>query len=179
MQETVTEPPHHRIAESVVFAMHKHANQTRKDGRPYIVHPLRVAELLRSTGGITDTDVILAGILHDLIEDTDCEWQTIEQRFGKRVADLVSELSGDMRLPKKERRIEQIERVRTGSAEAKAVKLADRLDNLNDMVGFSDKRKREYIAESSSVLEACRGGNSALENALRESIERRATAAHP
>jgi guanosine-3',5'-bis(diphosphate) 3'-pyrophosphohydrolase len=163
--------PHRRYADAVLFAFEKHRNQTRVGGTPYIAHPLRVAESLRTIGGVTDHDVILAAVLHDLIEDTDCEWDTLARRFGRRIADLVAELSGDMRLPKPERRAEQLERIRRGSPEAKAIKLADRLDNLTDMQGFSDQRRSTYLEQSRAYLDACRGANAALEQALARAIE--------
>jgi guanosine-3',5'-bis(diphosphate) 3'-pyrophosphohydrolase len=164
--------PHRRYAEAVLYAIRKHACQERADGAPYIGHPLRVAESLRSIGGITDMDVIIAALLHDLIEDTDCEWASIAGRFGRRTADLVATLSGDMRLPKPERRREIVERIRGASAEAKAIRLADRFDNLTDMSGFSETRAAEYLAGSKKILEACRGANPGLEAALAEAIAR-------
>ena len=164
--------PHRRYAEAVLYTIRKHASQTRRDGSPYIAHPLRVAESLRSIGGIDDMDVILAGLMHDLIEDTDCEWANIASRFGERVADLVAVLSGDMRLPKPERRQEVVDRIRTASDQAKAVRLADRLDNLTDMKGFSESRRQEYIRDSHKILEACMGANPALEKALEDTVKR-------
>ena len=162
--------PHRRYADAVLFAMEKHRHQTRRDGSPYIAHPIRVAESLRTIGGVHDIEVVVAALLHDLIEDTDCEFDTIAHRFGTRVATLVSELSGDMRLPKVERRQEVIERIRHASAEAKAIRLADRLDNLTDMAGFSEARRREYIDSSRRTLDACHGANPALEQALEAAI---------
>jgi guanosine-3',5'-bis(diphosphate) 3'-pyrophosphohydrolase len=158
--------PHHRYAEAVLYAFRKHGDQRRRDGSPYVAHPLRVAESLRTIGGITDPDVIIAGLLHDLIEDTECEWANLEFRFGARVADLVAVLSGDMRLPKPERRREILERIRGADDDAKAIRLADRLDNLTDLAGFTEAGKREYIADSRPILDACRGANAALEAAL-------------
>ena len=162
--------PHRRYAEAVLYSIHKHATQTRRDGSPYIAHPLRVAESLRSIGGIEDMDVILAAVMHDLIEDTDCEWANIASRFGERVANLVAILSGDMRLPKLERRQGVLDQIRTAPDEAKAVRLADRLDNLTDMKGFSESRRQEYIRDSWKTLEACRDSNAALEKALEDTI---------
>ena len=165
--------PHHRYVDAILYAIRKHGEQRRHDDRPYISHPLRVAESLRTIGGIEDTDVLIASLLHDLIEDTECEWASIERRFGRRVADLVAVMTGDMRLPKPERRKEIIQRIRTADADAdaKAIRLADRLDNLTDMQGFSDSKKRRYIAEPGQTLDACRGANSALEAALAAALE--------
>ena len=64
----------------------------------------------------------------------------------------------------------RMDRVRNASSEAKAVRLADRLDNLTDMKGFTETRRKEYIAESSMTLEACRGSNAPLEAALEAAI---------
>ena len=170
--EERSQEPHRRIASAIAYAMRKHAGQERKDGSPYIIHLLRVMESLRSIGGITDPDVVIAGVLHDAIEDTDAEHASLERRFGRRVADLVAVLTGDMRLPKVERRLEVIERARAGDADVKAVRLADRLDNLTDMKGFSEARKAEYVEEARRVLEACRGANAGLEQALLDAITR-------
>ena len=168
--------PHRRYAEAAVYAIDKHGDQRRRDGSTYIIHPLRVAESLRSIGGIDDMDVIIGGLLHDLIEDTECEWSNIAKRFGERVANLVSAMTGDMRLPKPERRNEIVERIRTASDDAKAIRLADRLDNVTDMAGFRETRKREYVEESRLILEACRGANPALEDALAAAIRNAAKA---
>ncbi|MCC6672070.1 MAG: HD domain-containing protein [Planctomycetes bacterium] len=167
---TSLQQPHRRYVDAVLFAMQKHHHQTRADGSPYIAHPLRVAESLRTIGGVQDHDVLIAALLHDLIEDTDCEYETLARRFGERVADLVSALSGDTRLPKRERRREANERIRHAGVEAKAIKLADRLDNLTDMNGFSETKRAGYVQHSREVLEACRGANQALEAALEAAI---------
>lgn len=155
-----------------MYAIEKHACQKRRDGSPYVAHPFRVAESVRSIGGVTDPEVVMAAMMHDLIEDTDVEYDDLVKLFGRRVADLVASLSGDMRLPKPERRAEVIERARRGSTEVKTIRLADRLDNLLDMAGFSPGRKREYLEGSEQTLEACRGANAALEAALERAIAR-------
>ena len=159
----------------MVYAMDKHRAQTRRDGSPYIAHPIRVAESLRSIGGITDHDILIAALLHDLIEDTDSDWEAIESRFGPRVANLVAELTADMRLPKTERKKDQLRSIRSASPEAKTIKLADRYDNLTDMNGFSESRRTEYIRHSRDVLEACRGANAGLEARFEEVLRALAT----
>ena len=164
--------PHRRIAAALMYALEKHAAQKRRDGSPYIAHPIRVAESLRSVGAVSDPDVIMAALMHDLIEDTDCEYDDLRGRFGVRVADLVAVLSGDMRLPKPDRRNEVIERARKAPPQAQTIRLADRIDNLLDMAGFSHARKAEYLEGSRKTLAACRGANAALEAALTEAIAR-------
>jgi guanosine-3',5'-bis(diphosphate) 3'-pyrophosphohydrolase len=172
IEPDAADSPHRRVADALMYAIEKHANQRRRDGKPYIAHPIRVAECLRRFGGVDDPDVIIAALLHDIIEDTDCEYDDLDKRFGRRVADLVAVLSGDMRLPKPQRRAEVIERARTAPVEAQAIRLADRLDNLLDMSGFSLARKREYVDGSVKTLDACRGANPALEAAMLRAIAR-------
>ena len=75
------------INRAVDYARAKHDGQLRKDGSPYIIHPLAVAEIVAETG--LDTDAILGAILHDCIEDTDSTYDEISRRFGATVAALV------------------------------------------------------------------------------------------
>ena len=75
------------IDRAVDYAAQKHRNQKRKDGSPYIIHPLAVAEIVAETG--LDTDAILGAILHDCIEDTDSTYDEIARQFGSTVASLV------------------------------------------------------------------------------------------
>ena len=71
MADSAQPPPDHvRYAQAVLYSIRKHGNQVRKDGSPYFAHPLRVAESLRSIGGIDDMAVIIAGLCPALIEDT-------------------------------------------------------------------------------------------------------------
>ena len=83
-----------RLEEAVAFATEAHAGQVRKiTNAPYIVHPLEVAEIIKS---ITDNeDVIIAGLLHDTIEDCDVDPRVIKEKFGPRVSALVQGESED------------------------------------------------------------------------------------
>ena len=75
------------IQDAITLATDKHKGQKRKSGEPYITHPLAVAGILCDWG--MDIDSILAGILHDTLEDTDLTTEEIEKRFGHDVAFLV------------------------------------------------------------------------------------------
>ena len=78
-----------KIEEAIIYATVMHQGKVRKLGSiPYILHPLEVAQILATM--TDDQDVITAGILHDIVEDTDGTLQEIEKRFGERVALLVS-----------------------------------------------------------------------------------------
>ena len=75
------------IAQAVEYAREKHKDQKRKDGSPYIIHPLAVAEIVAEMG--LDMDTILGALLHDCIEDTDASFDDIASRFGTTTAELV------------------------------------------------------------------------------------------
>ena len=75
------------IERAVQYADEKHKLQKRKDGSPYIIHPLAVAEIVAEKG--LDIDAILGALLHDCIEDTDASHDEIEKLFGQTVAELV------------------------------------------------------------------------------------------
>ncbi|MGH2714127.1 MAG: HD domain-containing protein [Thermoleophilaceae bacterium] len=80
--------------EALRFANERHAGQTRElDDLPFVTHPVEVACLLHEAG--YSDEVVAAGVLHDVLEDTDAEHGELEARFGRRVADLVDAVSDD------------------------------------------------------------------------------------
>ena len=98
-----------RLSKAVVLACRLHGNDTRDDGKtPYAVHPLRVMEYLRRLTGERDENVLCAALLHDTIEDTGIDFDTLAEEFGEDVASLVAELTNDNRLPKDQRRAAMI-----------------------------------------------------------------------
>jgi (p)ppGpp synthase/HD superfamily hydrolase len=79
---------------ALLFANARHAGQTRDlDDLPFVTHPVEVACLLHEAG--YSDEVVAAGVLHDVLEDTDAERAELEARFGRRVADLVEAVSDD------------------------------------------------------------------------------------
>ena len=159
------------ILNAVKFSAERHRNQRRKDAdsTPYINHPLNVAELLWGLGGVRDTNVVVAGLLHDLIEDTETEPKEIRQLFGKQILSLVLEVTDDKRLPKAERKRLQIVHATGLSTGAKQIKLADKIWNVVDITwtpphNWSRERKMEYLEWSAEVVAGLRGCNQMLEN---------------
>src|SRR5438876_5314959 len=140
------------ILDALQFAAHKHRDQRRKDleASPYINHPIAVANVLWREGGVQNPDVICAALLHDTIEDTDTQVGELRERFGKKVAAIVSEVTDDKSLDKATRKRLQVEHAPTLSREAKLVKLADKICNLRDMAAsppatWPASRQREYF----------------------------------
>lgn len=121
------------------FAAEHHAAQSRKtSGVPYILHPMEVAAIIGTL--INDEEVMAAGVLHDVVEDTGATRQEIEARFGDRVAMLVMSESEDKRpgLPAsktwKKRKEESLAELKAAEDEGVAVLwLADKLANLRSL----------------------------------------------
>ena len=165
-----------RVLEAASFAAFKHRDQRRKDvdAAPYINHPLDVARIL-TEGGVQDVEVLMAGILHDTIEDTDTTAEELAERFGERVCGLVLEVTDDKSLDKLERKRLQVVKAPTKSDGAKMIKLADKLANLRDFnsppVGWSEARIGAYIQFSEMVARGCAGANEVLDRLIRECLD--------
>mgnify|MGYP000328966582 CR=1 FL=1 len=147
-----------------------HKFQKRKDGHtPFINHPIQVAELISSVGGIQNEIILSAAILHDIIEDTPTSYEEVKNVFGKIIADIVMECSDDKSLPKEERKRLQTVNVSKKSYAAKIVKLADKIANMNDIIinppnDWDKERKLEYFYWAKEVVDAgLRGINPSLE----------------
>lgn len=92
-----------KIHNAIIFASIKHQNQKRKGTNlPYIVHPMEVMQILTENG--CNENVIVAGILHDTLEDTDTTPQEIEKEFGKDILAIVQTESEDKSKTWKERK---------------------------------------------------------------------------
>lgn len=115
-----------------------HRGQTRWDGKtPYSVHPIKVVETLEYFK-ITDEDILSAGYLHDVLEDTDYSKDAIKEQFGERVLSLVEELTFKGDSHDDESYWSQVDKL---SKDAKWIKLADILSNLGD----SGKKSEHFV----------------------------------
>ena len=155
------------------FAARKHARQWRmgKGEEPYLNHLAEVAKLLAEATDGADTELVVAGILHDTIEDTDATHDEISGHFGSLVADLVLEVSDDRTLPVAERKLRQVETAASKSPRAKMVKLADKTSNVRSIVRnppqmWPHDQRRDYVIWSAQVVDGCRGVNAFLEVAF-------------
>ncbi len=125
------------IDRAVEYADRKHANQKRKDGSPYIIHPLAVAAIVTEIG--LDTDAVLAAILHDCIEDTDASHDEIAKLFGTTVAELVEGVTKLTRANFSSTEQAQMENLRkmfmamSKDIRVVLIKISDRLHNMRTM----------------------------------------------
>lgn len=162
---------------SVKFASEKHMLQRRKgcDNIPYINHTVRVAYILQETGKETNAAVLAAAILHDVLEDTDATETELTGLFGEEVCNLVKEVTDDMTLTYDDRKRYQIKRAPSLSNNAKQIKIADKISNIQDILTceltWSNRRKRKYVEWSEKVVEGCRGVNPQLDRAFDNIVE--------
>ncbi|MBQ6720265.1 MAG: bifunctional (p)ppGpp synthetase/guanosine-3',5'-bis(diphosphate) 3'-pyrophosphohydrolase [Oscillospiraceae bacterium] len=125
------------IDKAVEYANVKHKFQKRKDGSPYIIHPLAVAEVVAEMG--LDMDAILGALLHDCIEDTDASHEDIEKIFGATVAELVEGVTKLTRANFSTSEQAQMENLRkmfmamSKDIRVVLIKIADRLHNMRTM----------------------------------------------
>lgn len=147
-----------------------HVHQRRKGeaGEPYINHLLEVALLVAQATRGQDFNLVIAALLHDVIEDCEIPADAIAAEFGADVAGLVAEVTDDKSLPKTERKRLQIDHAAHASPRAKILKLADKTSNLRAMAasppkGWSVERKLDYVDWARQVVSGLRGADAGLE----------------
>lgn len=166
----VSEQDFGMFMDALNFAAHKHQHQRRKGKAqlPYINHPIRVAEILWQVGTVRDMPTLVAALLHDTIEDTQTSPEELETLFGAEVLALVQQVTDDKTLPKAARKQLQIEHAPHLSAQAKLIKLADKINNIYDVIhdppgDWPFQRRMEYLDWAEAVVAGLRGVNAALE----------------
>lgn len=119
-------------SKAIELALKAHKGQVRKHTEtPYIVHPIRVAtKVLMETGSII---LATAAILHDVVEDSELTYFDIDAMFGKRIADIVEEVTDNTQLKKElGKKAYWLYAWQNMSPQALTIKLYDRLDNIQD-----------------------------------------------
>lgn len=120
------------LEKAIHFATTKHAGQLRKGTTiPYIVHPLETMIILRSMNA--DTNLLIAGLLHDTIEDTDTTLEEIAENFGTDVAVLVNGHSEDKSKTWEERKTHAIQELAKASRRMQMLVMADKVSNLRSI----------------------------------------------
>ena len=143
------------IERAIRYADEKHAGQKRKDGSPYIIHPLAVAEIVAEIG--LDTDAILGALLHDCIEDTDSSYDDIANRFGQTVAELVEGVTKLTRVEFSSREEQQVENLRkmfmamSKDIRVVLIKICDRLHNTRTMEFQSREKQISKCQETMDI----------------------------
>ena len=166
-----------KIIKACIFAANKHHGQIRKnlEGSPYITHPLLVAQIIWQIGGVADTNILVAAILHDTIEDTETTHAEIKETFGKEILDIVLEVTDNKNLPKDDRKRLQVVHASDKTYPARIIKWGDKLVNCRDILNSPPRdwpleRRQNYIQWAADVLFMMRGTNDAIESAFDEML---------
>lgn len=146
------------IKRAYEFAEKKHAGQTRGSGEPYIKHPLRVARLAAEWG--SESDVIMAALLHDVAEDCGVPLSEIRELFGSNVegiVDTVTALSdkefANHTLTKAQKDLLSDAKLQSRmNSEALLVKIADRIDNLNTLSGVKPEKRVPKAEHTKEII---------------------------
>lgn len=128
---------------AIYFATKAHTGQKRKTEQDVdmIFHPFTVGMILQRAGA--KTECVIAGILHDVVEDTKYTLEDIKEQFGTQIANIVDEVSENKSLPWKERKIEAINKIKTASMDGKLVKCADKISNLESLYNLYQEEGEE------------------------------------
>ncbi len=143
------------VVKAFHFAESAHEGQLRNSGEKFFIHPYNVALILADLN--MDTSTIIAGLLHDVIEDTNKSYEKIEEEFGTEIADLIDGVTKLKMLQYKTKQENQAENLRKMVlAMAKdirviIVKLADRLHNMRTLEYMTDEKKKEKALETLEI----------------------------
>ena len=162
------------LSKAYDFALKAHQNQKRDSGDPYVIHPLAVANILTELK--LDSATIATGLLHDTIEDTHATYKTIEEEFGKEVADLVdgvtkiSEFENQAISNSKAENFRKLILATSKDIRVLLVKLADRLHNMRTIKSIDKIERRERIAKETMEIYAPLADRMGM-NRIRDELE--------
>jgi len=140
-----------RLARAVEFARLHHGDQRRKTGVPYLEHLLEAVEVLVEGAGIASPDVLVAAVLHDVVEDTPVTLDEVSAEFGPRVAELVGWVTIPALGPG-ETKLAYLRRLRDAPPDAVLVKLADRASNVQTLRNLPLDQQRSYYEQTVSYI---------------------------
>ena len=144
-----------QIRAAFEYAQAHHGHQLRRDGTPYITHPLNVAQIIAEMR--LDSESIQASLLHDCIEDTEATHEEIAKKFGSSVAELVegvTKLTRVQYVSKEEEQMENLRKMLMAMAHdirVILIKICDRLHNMRTMEYQSPKKQREKSLETMEI----------------------------
>jgi (p)ppGpp synthase/HD superfamily hydrolase len=146
---------------AIEFASERHAGQRRRaDEAPFVMHPIEAGSILERAG--YPDHVIAAGVLHDVLEDTEAKRSELEEQFGPQIAELVATVSDDPSIEDKEAQKDDVRaRVRRAGGYAQAVYAADKISKVRELRLMMDRdvggdfvaTKRERYRKSLAMLE--------------------------
>jgi (p)ppGpp synthase/HD superfamily hydrolase len=165
------------IDEAIAFAALAHGGQKRKyTGEPYIVHPIEVMSIVHNYGA--DETMLMAAVLHDVVEDCGITLQTIGERFGGEVESLVDGLTDQFTsesypdLNRAARKARERDRLAGCDPAVQTIKYADLISNTQSIVIHDRNFARKYLDEKEKLLEVMNEGNPELFSLAKEFLAR-------
>ncbi len=159
---------------AINYAVRAHMGQDRKYSKiPYIAHPINVMQIVRT---VTDDEAMLvAAVLHDVVEDTSITSDEIYSEFGERVGDLVADLT-DVSRPedgnRTYRKSMDCEHTAKAHADAKTIKLADLIHNAESIIINDPHFAIIFMREKEALLEVLKEGNTRLWERAQQTLQR-------
>ncbi len=167
------------VTRAMDFAARRHSTQRRKGlkAEPYINHLTEVALLLAEATDGADPALVMAGLLHDTLEDTVTTRAELVEAFGDDVASLVAAVTDDKELLRDQRKRRQVESAPGKSPRARMLKIADKIANLRSLtesppLGWSARKRHEYAVWAREVVAACGPTNELLERLFADIADR-------
>ncbi len=154
-EDSAVEVDRRRVQDAFVFACEHHADQRRKSGEDFIVHPVGVARIC--AGMRLDTETLCAALLHDTVEDTSASIEEVAERFGEEIAQIVNgvtKLTGITFQSRDEAQAENYRKMMVAMAtDARVIliKLADRLHNMRTIDAMSKQKQMEKARETLEI----------------------------
>jgi guanosine-3',5'-bis(diphosphate) 3'-pyrophosphohydrolase len=165
------------LLEALQFAAVKHQYDRRGgyDRLPYINHLIKVTNGLVNRCGFTEDTLLLAAVLHDIVEDTDVTGEELSARFGHEVAGIVLELTDDMSLSYELRKQRQLETAPQLSRGARIIRLADKASNIEDIFSYpldwTLDKKEAYLKNSEQIAAIIKGEHPRLDHWFEQTAE--------
>lgn len=181
------------VERAVLFAIDEHNGQTRRDGSAYILHPIRVGQKASQyvTHGHREF-IMVCGVFHDLIEDTNVDYDSLRKKFGPRIADVVRHVTksdveeGPNKLNNFFAKVkEERERMQKACYYSRIVKAADVLDNIecmtNDVVQYDHDKEwaTGWLLKKYHLLPVLNDVTPRLFNQVEAKLMSRLTELHP
>jgi guanosine-3',5'-bis(diphosphate) 3'-pyrophosphohydrolase len=165
------------VLNAVAFSAEKHKLQVKSNAEktPYIIHPIEVADHVARIGGVYDRDVLVAALLHDVLEGTTATEKEIGKLYGNNVASYVLEMTTTQGISLKEQKKEQIRAAFHQTPSVAIIKLSDKLSNLETLAknppsNWSRDRIDQYFQWAQSVIENLPEANLPLKKQVKHVI---------
>lgn len=165
------------VLDALMFGAEKHKGQARVDQKktPYIIHPIEVADFVMRIGKVYDKEILVASLLHDVLDDTGTTYEELSKCYGNTVAQYVQEMTSKKGLTLKEQKKLQIIQAFHQTPSVAIIKLSDKLSNLGALASappsaWTRDRIDQYFQWAQSVIENLPEANPLLKKAVKDTI---------